>query len=250
MCTLIVLDRVVLGWPLVVASNRDEFYARPAAVPVLVQPEEESLPAFVAPRDLEAGGTWMGLNRTGLFVGLTNRRTPGSRRDGRSRGLLVQDALGRATALDVAQMMNEDLENTYNPFHIFYGDGRESFLTFLRDEGAETAAIAPGIQVLGNCDPDDPDSDKVRRIREEVGIIDLEAPLETIFSRLAEVLRGHSGGNGPLDHACVHTPTYGTRSSALLTAGGERWRYWHAEGPPCEAKYTDYTRLLDEFQYD
>ena len=72
MCTLILLDRVVPEFPVVVAANRDEFYARPAAPPARFVPGDGKL-AFVAPQDLEAGGTWMGLNSNSVFVGLTNR---------------------------------------------------------------------------------------------------------------------------------------------------------------------------------
>ena len=74
MCTLILLDRVVPGVPVVVAANRDEFYARPAAPPALFRSDEAGRASFVAPQDLEAGGTWMGVNEHGLFAGLTNRR--------------------------------------------------------------------------------------------------------------------------------------------------------------------------------
>ncbi|MEE8556561.1 MAG: NRDE family protein, partial [Myxococcota bacterium] len=94
MCTLIVLDRVVPRVPLVVASNRDEYLSRPAAPPALVRAEgPEGIPR-VAPQDLEAGGTWMGVNARGLFVGLTNRPSTRRDRNRRSRGKLVMDALG------------------------------------------------------------------------------------------------------------------------------------------------------------
>ena len=97
MCTLILLDRVVPGFPVVVAANRDEFFARPAAPPALF-PSTEGKPAYLAPQDLEAGGTWMGVNASGLFVGLTNRPVAVRDPSARSRGLLVLDALGAETA--------------------------------------------------------------------------------------------------------------------------------------------------------
>src|SRR5712692_8012823 len=68
-CTLICAFRVFPRWPLIVAANRDEHLNRPASPPRL-WPGDLS---FVAPRDEAAGGTWLGLNSAGLFVGVTNR---------------------------------------------------------------------------------------------------------------------------------------------------------------------------------
>ncbi len=247
MCTLIVLDRVLPGLPVVAASNRDEFFSRPAAPPARVEPQEEDIPAFVAPQDLEAGGTWMGLNARGLFVGLTNRRTPAPQKNRRSRGLLVTEALRRSNAGAVAQDMRQGLEGTYNPFHLLYTDGRQTFLTRLDERSAETRALEPGLHVVCNRDPADPSSSKVRNIRKAVAQIDLDAPFTRVFDGLAGILAQHGAGD-PLEHACVHTPEYGTRSSAILALGEERWRYWHAEGPPCQAKFRNFTRLLDDLR--
>ena len=132
MCTLIVLDRIAPGIPLVVASNRDEHHSRPAAPPVRVD-SEDSRPAFVAPQDLEAGGTWMGVNAEGLFCGLTNRPIQGPRGSKRSRGLLVRDALRQACAADVERDMREGAALGYNPFHLLAADGRSASLTLLSE---------------------------------------------------------------------------------------------------------------------
>ena len=71
------------GGVLQVAANRDEFLKRPAAPPSIWEE------GWLAPRDLEAGGTWLGLNPRGLFVGVTNRAGVHRASDRRSRGLLV-----------------------------------------------------------------------------------------------------------------------------------------------------------------
>src|SRR5262245_11355229 len=123
MCTLILLDRVVPGVPVVVAANRDEYLARKSGPPVLWRPGQARGAAFVAPRDLEAGGTWMGINENGLFVGLTNRRAEIPDRARRSRGLLVQDALGERDVDAVLASLGSDLPQRYNPFHLLAADG-------------------------------------------------------------------------------------------------------------------------------
>ncbi len=72
MCTLIVLHRCIEATALVVAANRDEFFERPAEGPALRHTAHGKV---LAPRDAQAGGTWLGLNEHGLFAAITNRRS-------------------------------------------------------------------------------------------------------------------------------------------------------------------------------
>src|SRR5262249_10657645 len=93
-CTLIALHHCIDRAPLVIAANRDEFLDRPAEGPAL---REIAGGRIVAPRDVRAGGTWLGVNALGVFAALTNRRTSEPDPVRRSRGLLVLDALEAAT---------------------------------------------------------------------------------------------------------------------------------------------------------
>jgi uncharacterized protein with NRDE domain len=90
MCTLVAFVDSWSGAPLVVAANRDERLERPATGPQRWRDED-----FVAPRDELAGGTWLGLHRAGLFVGVTNRA--GTVRDPKlsSRGRRVRHVVRR-----------------------------------------------------------------------------------------------------------------------------------------------------------
>jgi len=83
MCLLIFAHRVCPGYPLVLAANRDEFYARETAVSTF-WPQQ---PTLLAGKDLQQGGTWMGITRQGRFAAITNYRDPAATRDApRSRG--------------------------------------------------------------------------------------------------------------------------------------------------------------------
>ena len=69
MCTIITLFQVHPAFPLVIAANRDERYARPSRGPaVLADP-----PAVVAGRDLDFGGTWFGVNARGVAVAVADQ---------------------------------------------------------------------------------------------------------------------------------------------------------------------------------
>ena len=72
MCLLIFSYRVDPRYPLVLAANRDEFHARPTAASAFWAEH----PQLLAGRDLEQGGTWMGLTRSGRFAAITNCRDP------------------------------------------------------------------------------------------------------------------------------------------------------------------------------
>src|SRR5512145_724868 len=70
MCLIVLGWRVHPEYPLIVAANRDEFHARPAAPAAFW----EDKPGILAGRDLEARGTWMGVSRSGKFGAVTNYR--------------------------------------------------------------------------------------------------------------------------------------------------------------------------------
>jgi uncharacterized protein with NRDE domain len=90
MCLILIAWRGDANYPCVVAANRDELHSRPAAPAHWWQ----SRPPILAGRDLSAGGTWLGMTRTGRFAALTNYRDPEQRREGTpSRGTLVASIL-------------------------------------------------------------------------------------------------------------------------------------------------------------
>jgi uncharacterized protein with NRDE domain len=247
MCTLILLDRVVPGVPVVVAANRDEFLARPAAPPALFRTHEAGRASFVAPQDLEAGGTWMGVNERGLFAGLTNRRNPDPRPDRRSRGLLVRDALGCRDTGEVLAGLAPDDARRHNPFHLLVADGQRTALISGGTEGLCRRDLDPGIHVVGNGDPEESVPRKLGRVRAAASAIDPAAAWDRILGQLVAVLSDH-GDPDPFENACVHSPDYGTRSSAVIALGTARRGYWVTDGPPCRAKFTNWSRLLDDLR--
>lgn len=248
MCTLILLDRVVPQIPVVAAANRDEFFARPAAPPVHFAGTAER-PGFVAPQDLSAGGTWMGVNSEGVFVGLTNRPVAEKPVGVRSRGLLVLDTLRAPSAAFVADEADRQRSTRYAPFNLLATDGRESWLIRRTAKGEQTRhALEPGVHVICNGDPDDLSSIKVRRIKGLLAELDLGVTPQSLVSQLFRVLGAHLAGSNPLENPCVHTADSGTRSSSVLMLGASERSYWYADGAPCETKYRDFTVLLDDLR--
>jgi uncharacterized protein with NRDE domain len=95
-------------FPWVLASNRDEFFGRPALPLAWWQPEGGG-PPVLSGRDLAAGGTWLGLTEAGALALVTNVREPGRFDPGAaSRGSLVLDWLRQAPGAPSVQGTRED----------------------------------------------------------------------------------------------------------------------------------------------
>src|SRR4029453_10889790 len=112
MCTLVLVVPPP-GGVLQVAANRDEFLARPAAPPM---PSDDG--RWFAPRDLQAGGTWLGVNAGGVFVGVTNRTSGPRDPSRRSRGLLVLEALESRDGESLPARASAPDPAPHNGFHL------------------------------------------------------------------------------------------------------------------------------------
>ncbi len=225
---------ILVGWrahpeiPLVVAANRDEFYSRRTAGADFWTDH----PQVLAGRDLEAGGTWMGITRTGRFAALTNFRDPVRQRpDAPSRGHLVSDFLSGTASIDAYL---DGLEPArFNGFNLLLGDAMDNGrLVAFSNVSLERHELTPGIYGLSNHQIDTPwpkVSAGKTALQAAIDALPDEAPL---FHLLRDD-RIHPDDALPatgvplewerlLSAAFVRSPGYGTRSSTVLTqtAGG------------------------------
>jgi uncharacterized protein with NRDE domain len=158
---------------LVVAANRDEYFGRPAA-PAAFWDDHANV---LAGRDLEAGGTWLGIALDGRFAALTNYRNPADKRTGApSRGALVADFLtGRASAPEYAQLVEKRAAD-YNGFSLLVGDVGSMF--FFSNRGGSAARVAPGVHGLSNHLLDTP-WPKVEKAKAALAAL-LDAPFDSL----------------------------------------------------------------------
>jgi uncharacterized protein with NRDE domain len=145
MCLILVVWRKHPQYRCIIAANRDEFHGR-AADPAHWWPDR---PQILAGRDRVAGGTWLGVTRTGRFAAVTNYRSPVQpRADAPSRGRLVIDAL---ESVDPAEEDLPALQRTgpaYNAFNLIFSDGRE--LCVHESVPGVGRVLPPGIYGLSN----------------------------------------------------------------------------------------------------
>ncbi|TQQ83568.1 hypothetical protein EGH24_01885 [Halonotius terrestris] len=240
MCTLVLAWQVFADAPVVVAANRDESTDRPSEPPSVYRTD----PDAIAPRDAEAGGTWIGYNERGLFVGLTNRWV--AHESGRSRGQLVADCLGLSSATAAVEHVREaTATDTYAGFNLVVADAdRAALLEW--DGDLHVTEFDPGVHVVVNVGADgaffEPEArpevgrqqaDNAERLRATLAPEDCESAGEW-RERAAAALGDHANG------VCVHGDGFGTRSASLIELAGEDdtvGRYWFADGPPCRSAF-------------
>ncbi len=223
MCLILFASGAHPRVPLIVAANRDEAYARPSA------PAQfwGDAPGVYAGRDLEQGGTWLGVTRTGRFSAITNYRQAEPRSPGaRSRGELTRDFLtGAEHPARYLERVSQRADQ-YNGFSLIVGVPGE--LYFYSNRGSEPARIPRGVHGLSNHLLDEP-WPKVLR-----GVSALEAVMDAgeadIIGALTIALADRqpapddfletAGANLERDRlrsaAFIPDDAYGTRASTIL----------------------------------
>jgi len=260
MCTIIVRHKMGDFCSTIIASNRDEFYDRAASGPRVLRAQ----PLVVGGRDEREGGTWFGLSRRGLFVGLTNQRSFSSRDDSlRSRGGLVLDALAEGSLEGVERYLGNVDPSSYNEFNLIFGDGVELRAAYARRDGheVEIERLADGVHVLCNDRIGSPEFPKAEKARARVMAVPPDS-WPGLKRHLVEVLSDGSlpdpsevppiPPDAPFDQdvarhlqaICVKTPVYGTVSSTIAAVSpGRVEQYWFSDGPPSESSFEDVRRL-------
>ncbi len=232
MCLIIFAWKVVPGLPLIAVANRDEYYARPSSAAAWWQDS----PNIYAGRDLQAGGTWLGVTRDGRFAALTNVRAPHLQKsDAPSRGLLVSNYL--RSDMTPAQYIAciDATADTYNGFNLVLGN-RDTLLWFSnqgRDAPLNGQALPSGIYGLSNALLDTPWPKVTRAKAQFSSLLCQGAPEDTFF----EMLRDNTRANDcrlpqtgislererVLSSVFITSPDYGTRALTLvkIPASGE-----------------------------
>lgn len=225
MCLILFAYRLHPRYRLLLAANRDEFYARPA-LPLAFWPDQ---PQVLAGRDEQGGGTWLGVSPAGRFAALTNYRDPTAIKPGApSRGGLVEAWLaGQASPADYLDRLQVRAED-YNGFNLLLGTSDE--LWYYGSRAGVPQRLPPGLYGLSNHLLDTP-WPKVERGKQALAAL-LDSPepaLSDLFTLLADRTQPpdeqlpDTGVGLALERLLaplfIESPQYGTRcSTALLWA--------------------------------
>jgi uncharacterized protein with NRDE domain len=118
MCLIAIAWQYSAEYPFALVANRDEFHARPTTG-LSWWPNSN----IAAGRDLQAGGTWLGITTHGRFAAVTNVREGGIEQDAKiSRGLLVTHVLNSQDSLDHLQRDLAAMGRDAAGFNLLFGD--------------------------------------------------------------------------------------------------------------------------------
>jgi len=223
MCLILFAWQAHPRYSLIVAANRDEFHNRPTEAAHWWADEN----GLLAGRDLQAGGTWMGVSRNGRFAAVTNYREPPEPELPleRSRGQLVRDYLtGDASAAEFAWRLN-GTNHRYQGFCLLLGDHEDLICASNRME--EPVSVAPGIHALSNhlLDTGWPKARHGRQRLEALldadhmdayGLLDIMADRMLVPGEEPEEFDLRLAPERLTRIAFVVSPEYGTRSSTVL----------------------------------
>ncbi len=224
MCIVFAAYRSHPDYPLIIAANRDEFYARPTKEAHFWDDE----PQLLAGRDLEQMGTWMGVTKTGRFAALTNYRNPNeSRHDKESRGQIVRDFLSSDTAPEPFLKELQQNRNHYQGFNLLIADQR-SFYYYSNVEN-EIKQLEKGIYGLSNhlLDTPWPKVEKGKQRLKTIALKGMAIDEQQLFAILKDKELAQkeelpetgvsSDWEKKLSSIFIDTPTYGTRCSTIVT---------------------------------
>lgn len=225
MCLILFAYQAHPDFALVLAANRDEFFARPT----MGADYWKDAPEVLGGRDLEKGGTWMGVTRDGRWSAVTNYRD-GTRPEAgsRSRGELVARFLTeKADAHSYAESVARSASD-YHGFNLLTGDASD--LYYVSHEGL-SRRVEPGIHGLSNhrLDTPWPKVEGGKRRLQDMLVAAAKVTEEDLLALLAdrELAQDHllpqtgipADWEKRLSASFIVSPGYGTRASSVLLIG-------------------------------
>lgn len=145
MCLIVLAWKTVPGYPLLMLSNRDEFYDRPTLAAHWWQDQ----PDIFAGRDQKQGGSWLGLSKKGKLAALTNYRQMDRTAYATSRGELIQNFLTtEATSANYLAAVDKSASQ-YAGFNLLCYDNNELYY-YSNKTSAKPRDLTPGIYGISN----------------------------------------------------------------------------------------------------
>lgn len=248
MCSIIILKQSDSQWPVIIGANRDEMSDRKSLPPGRHWPDR---PHIFAGKDIQAGGTWIGVNDYGLVCGVMNRiNTLGSDPNKRSRGELVLDALDHADANDALNALVEIEKDSYKGFNILIADNMNAYWVKSEENAdiIEYYNIPDGLSMITAYDRNDVSSKRINNYLSKFSIASEPSPSENEWMDW-EMLLGstYTQDSDPMGAMCIKTNVgFNTVSSCMIALPGfqenltlKKSIFRFANGSPDINKYED-----------
>jgi uncharacterized protein with NRDE domain len=240
MCLLAVQYKSVPEAPILVAANREETYDRSSLVPS-IQPGK---PRVLSGIDTKAGGTWLGVNQNGLFVGAANRPRLYVPASPRSRGLLCRDLLKANSARQAIDMAMEELTaNKYEGVNFIVADYESGWAVHGGDD-PHVVELMDGLNIISSYDLNDLRDERQKLARRLLTLQTLDSAVKFLAVASKAFARPPAAPERP--GMVVKGKDRGTVSSTLIALGKKPRDaiFQYANGSPAHARFEDYSPLL------
>ncbi len=221
MCILFIAIEQHPKYPLIICANRDEFHQRPTQAMHVWQE-----PNILAGKDLQAGGTWLGLSSTGKFAALTNfRKFPLNDEPKKSRGDLVLQALADTKVNMTAELAQQ--AEQYHGFNLIYGSLKQLYC--YDSVNNENHQLSKGVHSICNGALDDiwPKMARGEKLLSEMIHSHVNLSINALFDLMTNDKQAlpHLLPETGLDEEWeqllsaifIKSPTYGTRTTTIIT---------------------------------
>jgi hypothetical protein len=240
MCLLAIQYQLIREAPILVAANREEFYERPTQGPAI----QSGKPRILCGTDLQAGGTWLGVNQHGLFVAVLNRRKSAATFPSRSRGVLCRELLKTNSALSARDMAMEELSTgKYDGANFVFADADNAWVVHSGDD-LNAVEIPEGLNIISGGDLNDSRDGRVDLAKRLLTLHTLDSPVK--FLAVASKVFAKAPGLPGRASIVIRDSDRGTVSSTLLALGKKPRDaiYQYSPGPPDRSRFEDYSPLL------
>jgi len=229
MCILFFALNQHPDYPVIICANRDEFHQRPTQAMHWWQPPVNSN-KVLAGKDLQAGGTWLGLSELGSFSALTNFRQPALfDKNKKSRGELVLQAIDKINN-NQQQRFEDQLTTTtdqYNGYNLVFG--KLNKLSCFDNVSKKVQPLTDGVHSLCNGALDDIWPKMALGQAALVSLIKKDLPLniEQLFTLMKNTQQAktedlpNTGVSKAWEHFLsaifIKSKQYGTRTTNIIT---------------------------------
>ncbi len=240
MCLLAIQYKLVPESPILVAANREEFYERPSQPPSI----QSGKPRVLCGSDMQAGGTWLGVNQHGLIVATANRRRTVPTFPSRSRGVLCRELLKADSAVQARDMAMEELSTgKYDGANFICVDPESGWVVHSADD-LDAVEMHEGLNIIANGDLNDARDERVEMARRLLTLHTLDSPVKFLAVASKVFARPPSPPGRP--SIVVRGSDRGTVSSTLIALGKKPRDaiYQYSVGAPDRSRYEDFSPML------
>lgn len=244
MCTFIMLYKLLKDYPVIALHNRY------LGLKTVEEPPRSWGNEVYAPYDVESQGTWIGINRDGLLLAITNQETKIIKKPGRSRGLLAVDVLMECASSSEARnyLNDESIRDLYRTGNFIVADSDNAFhvlwdaITITREITPGPYALGvitryPGLDIVGRA-KEVWTSSESRRLR-AYRLLSRFKPsgIDDAVSKLMEVSADHEYGK-TTGSICWHSDNFRQTSSTIMAPGAHP-RVLYCVGNHCENEFEE-----------